>query len=165
MSPLSRQRGLHKIRVVSLHWSTVKCTKGASPPVKHLHPVLPNATENPLRKCAFLTLPLKGSFPNVMELHFSHALYSLPRQKLWTGEIHRESQQSYCQEDFSWISLTKEFLTSYPFRYSGRWPAYVTPCKCMGWLHVRYWYYVHIRSALPFLGDCITMGMFRPLSR
>ena len=101
MSPLSRQRGLHKIRVVSLHWSTVKCTKGASPPVKHLHPVLPNATENLLRKCAFLTLPLKGSFPNVMELHFSHALYSLPRQKLWTGEIHRESQQSYCQEDFS----------------------------------------------------------------
>ena len=123
MSPLSRQRGLHKIRVVSLHWSTVKCTKGASPPVKHLHPVLPNATETPLRKCAFLTLPLKGSFPNVMELHFSHALYSLPRQKLWTGEIHRESQQSYCQEHFSWISLTKEFLTSYPFRYSGRWPA------------------------------------------
>ena len=25
--------------------------------------------------------------------------------------------------------------------------------------------YVHIRSALPFLGDCITMGMFSPLSR
>ena len=31
----------------------------------------------------------------------SHALCSMPRQKLWTGEIHRKSQQFYCQGVFS----------------------------------------------------------------
>ena len=43
------------------------------------------------------------NFPNVM-----------PRQKLWTGGIHRKSHQFYCQGDFSCISLTEKFLTSYP---------------------------------------------------
>ena len=41
------------------------------------------------------------NFSNVMELQFSPTLCSLPRQKLWILEIHRESQQSYCQKDFS----------------------------------------------------------------
>ena len=104
----------------------------------------------------------------------SHALRTMPRQKLWTGEVHRKSQQFYCQGDFSWISLTEEFLTSYPFRWGIQLEmASVTPWKCMGWLHVGYWAgkafycnsYVHIRSALLFLDDCITMGMFSPLSR
>ena len=101
-------------------------------------------------------------------ISLNHALRTMPRQKLWTGEIHRKSQQFYCQGDFSWISLTEEFLTSYPFRWGIQLEmASVTPWKCMGWLHVGYltgkaFYcnsYVHIRSALTFLGDCITMGI------
>ena len=31
----------------------------------------------------------------------SHTLCSTPREKLWSGERHRKSQQSYCQGDFS----------------------------------------------------------------
>ena len=70
----------------------------------------------------------------------SHALCSMSRQKLWTGEIHRKSHQFYCQGDFSWISLTEEFLTSYPFRWGIQLEmASATPWKCMGWLHVGYW--------------------------
>ena len=95
----------------------------------------------------FFTFPLKGSFVGgkayslgvvaaaallpvcqfqtlilylLMELF--HALCSLRRQKLWIGEMHRESQQSYCQGNFSCISLTKEFLTFFPLRYRGRRP-------------------------------------------
>ena len=67
----------------------------------------------------FLCFP---NFPNVMELHFSHALCSLPRQKLWILEIHHENQQSYCQTDLSCISFIKEFLTSHAIRYSRRQP-------------------------------------------
>ena len=98
-----------------------------------------------------------------MGLHFSHTLCSLPRNKLWILKIHRESQQSYCQEDFSWISPSEEFLTSYPFRYSGRWPASHPGSAWAGYMSGIGLFILTVMSksacsALPFLGDCITMG-------
>ena len=95
-----------------------------------------------------------------MELH--HTLCSLQTQKMWTGEIHRESQQSYCQGDFScvfnfphWTEKFKPLSLSNTLSRTMRLKYSVAPYKYLGWSHVGYYAgmlfysnsYVHIGSA------------------
>ena len=88
---------------------------------------------------------------------FVFLTFQMSCQGMWTGEIHRKSHQFYCQGDFSCISLTEKFLTSYPFRWAIQLEmASVTPWKCMGWVHSGYWagiafYFQSINQSINFI--------------